>query len=251
MKSMMKKKGLVALMIAALILLIGGAAHAETLRVGVDTAFVPFEFKGKDGKYTGFDVDLWDAIAKRAGLDYQLIPMDFNGLIPGLTTGNLDVAIAAIFIKSSREKAIDFSHPYFRAGLKVMVRSENQDIKGPEDLKGKVVAVKTGTATVDYANTLGAAKLVKFPNIDQAYLEVVTGGADAAMHDTPNVLYYIKTAGNGRVKAVGADVKAAYYGIGLPQGSELRDKVNIALLEIMEDGEYDKIYAKWFGKAPE
>ncbi|MCF8051975.1 MAG: glutamine ABC transporter substrate-binding protein GlnH [Desulfobacterales bacterium] len=247
----MKKKGLVALMIAALILLIGGAAHAETLRVGVDTAFVPFEFKGKDGKYTGFDVDLWDAIAKRAGLDYQLIPMDFNGLIPGLTTGNLDVAIAAIFIKSSREKAIDFSHPYFRAGLKVMVRSENQDIKGPEDLKGKVVAVKTGTATVDYANTLGAAKLVKFPNIDQAYLEVVTGGADAAMHDTPNVLYYIKTAGNGRVKAVGADVKAAYYGIGLPQGSELRDKVNIALLEIMEDGEYDKIYAKWFGKAPE
>ena len=251
MKSMMKKKGLVALMITALILLIGGAAHAETLRVGVDTAFVPFEFKGKDGKYTGFDVDLWDAIAKRAGLDYKLIPMDFNGLIPGLTTGNLDVAIAAIFIKSSREKAIDFSHPYFRAGLKVMVRSENQDIKGPEDLKGKVVAVKTGTATVDYANTLGAAKLVKFPNIDQAYLEVVTGGADAAMHDTPNVLYYIKTAGNGRVKAVGADVKAAYYGIGLPQGSELRDKVNIALLEIMEDGEYDKIYAKWFGKAPE
>jgi glutamine transport system substrate-binding protein len=248
---MMKKKGLVALMIAALVLLMGGAAHAETLRVGVDTAFVPFEFKGKDGKYTGFDVDLWDAIAKRAGLDYKLIPMDFNGLIPGLTTGNLDVAIAAIFIKSSREKAIDFSHPYFRAGLKVMVRSENQDIKGPEDLKGKVVAVKTGTATVDYANTLGAAKLVKFPNIDQAYLEVVTGGADAAMHDTPNVLYYIKTAGNGRVKAVGADVKAAYYGIGMPQGSELRDKVNIALLEIMEDGEYDKIYAKWFGKAPE
>jgi len=251
MKSMMKKKGLVALMIATLILLIAGAAHAEALRVGVDTAFVPFEFKGKDGKYTGFDVDLWDAIAKRAGLEYKLIPMDFNGLIPGLTTGNLDVAIAAIFIKSSREKAIDFSHPYFRAGLKVMVRSENQDIKGPEDLKGKVVAVKTGTATVDYANTLGAAKLVKFPNIDQAYLEVVTGGADAAMHDTPNVLYYIKTAGNGRVKAVGADVKAAYYGIGLPQGSELRDKVNIALLEIMEDGEYDRIYAKWFGKAPE
>jgi glutamine transport system substrate-binding protein len=219
--------------------------------VGVDTAFVPFEFKGKDGKYTGFDVDLWDAIAKRAGLDYKLIPMDFNGLIPGLTTGNLDVALAAIFIKSSREKAIDFSHPYFRAGLKVMVRSENQDIKGPEDLKGKVVAVKTGTATVEYVNTLGAAKLIKFPNIDQAYLEVVTGGADAAMHDTPNVLYYIQTAGNGRVKAVGADVKAAYYGIGFPQGSELRDKVNIALLEIIEDGEYDRIYAKWFGKAPE
>ncbi len=226
-------------------------AMAEKLRVGVDTAFVPFEFKGKDGKYTGFDVDLWAAIAKRVDVEYELVPMDFNGLIPGLTTGNLDVVLAAIFIKSSREKAIDFSHPYFRAGLKVMVRKDNTDINGPADLKGKVVAVKTGTATVDYVKTLGAKKLTQFPNIDQAYMEVATGGADAAMHDTPNVLYYIKTAGQGRVKAVGADVKAAFYGIGFQQGSPLRDKVNVALLEMQEDGEYDKLYIKWFGSAPE
>ncbi|MBW1956426.1 MAG: glutamine ABC transporter substrate-binding protein GlnH [Deltaproteobacteria bacterium] len=251
MKKALRNKWLSIVVAAMMILICGSTVYAEKLRVGVDTAFVPFEFKGPDGKYTGFDVELWDAIAKRLKLEYELIPMDFNGLIPGLTTGNLDVVLAAIFIKSSREKAIDFSHPYFRAGLKVMVRAENKDIRGPEDLKGKVVAVKTGTATVDYVNTLGTAKIVKFPNIDQAYLEVVTGGADAAMHDTPNVLYYIKTAGQGRVKAVGPDVKAAFYGIGFQQGSELRDKVNVALLEMMEDGAYDKLYMKWFGSAPE
>ena len=251
MKKLFKNKLLSAIVAVFMILAVGGFAHADVLRVGVDTAFVPFEFKGKDGKYTGFDVDLWHAIAKRIDVKYELVPMDFNGLIPGLTTGNLDVVLAAIFIKSSREKAIDFSHPYFRAGLKVMVRTENTDINGPADLKGKVVAVKTGTATVDYVNTLGAKKIVKFPNIDQAYLEVVTGGADAAMHDTPNVLYYIKTAGGGKVKAVGADVKAAFYGIGFQQGSPLRDKTNIALLEMIEDGEYDQIYIKWFGSAPE
>jgi len=251
MKRTTRQRWLAGFIAVLMILTCGSMAYAEQLRVGVDTAFVPFEFKGKDGKYTGFDVELWDAIAKRLTLEYELIPMDFNGLIPGLTTGNLDVVLAAIFIKSSREKAIDFSHPYFRAGLKVMVRSENSDIRGPEDLKGKVVAVKTGTATVDYVNTLGAKKIVKFPNIDQAYLEVVTGGADAAMHDTPNVLYYIKTAGQGRVKAVGPDVKAAFYGIGFQQGSELRDKVNVALLEMMEDGAYDELYKKWFGAAPE
>lgn len=251
MKKTLRHKWLSGVVAAMLILICSSMAYAEKLRVGVDTAFVPFEFKGPDGKYTGFDVELWDAIAKRLKLEYELIPMDFNGLIPGLTTGNLDVVLAAIFIKSSREKAIDFSHPYFRAGLKVMVRAENKDIRGPEDLKGKVVAVKTGTATVDYVNTLETAKIVKFPNIDQAYLEVVTGGADAAMHDTPNVLYYIKTAGQGRVKAVGPDVKAAFYGIGFQQGSELRDKVNVALLEMMEEGAYDKLYMKWFGSAPE
>ncbi len=248
---MKKNKWFKVVLVALTVLMIGSVAQAEELRVGVDTAFVPFEFKGKDGKYTGFDVDLWAAIAKRLNLKYKIIPMDFNGLIPGLTTGNLDVVLAAIFIKSSREKAIDFSHPYFRAGLKVMVRTENKDIKGPQDLKDKVVAVKTGTATVDYVKTLGVKKMVQFPNIDQAYLEVVTGGADAAMHDTPNVLYYIKTAGQGKVKAVGADVKAAFYGIGFQQGSELRDKVNVALLEMMEDGEYDKLYKQWFGSAPE
>ncbi len=251
MKKVFKSKWLSSVLAAFMILTVGSLAFAADLRVGVDTAFVPFEFKGPDGKYTGFDVDLWEAIAKRIDVKYELVPMDFNGLIPGLTTGNLDAVLAAIFIKSSREKAIDFSHPYFRAGLKVMVRSENGDINGPADLKGKVVAVKTGTATVDYVKTLGVKKIVQFPNIDQAYLEVVTGGAEAAMHDTPNVLYYIKTAGQGRVKAVGADVKAAFYGIGFQQGSELRDKANVALLEMMETGEYDKIYIKWFGSAPE
>ncbi len=243
-------KKIVLLLLSAL-LIVAGTSFAEKLNVGTDTAFVPFEYKGEDGKYTGFDIDLWAEIAKRIGVDYELRPMDFNGLIPGLTTGNLDVALAAIFIKAEREKAIDFSHPYFRAGLMTMVPSNNTDIKGPEDLEGKVVAVKLGTATVEYVESLNPKEIVKFPNIDQAYLEVVTGGADAAMHDTPNVLYYIKTAGEGRVKAVGADVKAAQYGIAFPMGSKLRKPVNVALLEMMEDGTYAELYEKWFGTAPE
>lgn len=241
----------IALLLLATLLIFSGTSFAEKLNVGTDTAFVPFEYKGDDGEYTGFDIDLWAEIAKRIGVEYELRPMDFNGLIPGLTTGNLDVALAAIFIKSEREKAIDFSHPYFRAGLMTMVRSENTDIVGPEDLKDKVVAVKLGTATVEYVESLNPKRIVKFPNIDQAYLEVVTGGADAAMHDTPNVLYYIKTAGEDRVKAVGADVKAAQYGIAFPLGSELRKPVNVALLEMMEDGTYAELFEKWFGTAPE
>jgi len=244
-------KKLIVLILVSLMAFTSGAAFADKLYVGTDTSFVPFEYKGKDGNYTGFDIDLWAEIAKRIGVEYELKPMDFNGLIPGLATGNLDVALAAIFIKSSREEKIDFSHPYFRAGLKVMVQSGNTDINGPADLKDKVVAVKLGTATVEYVEKLGAKKIVKFPNIDQAYLEVATGGADAAMHDTPNVLYYIKTAGNGRVKAVGPDVQAAQYGIAFPQGSELRDKVNVALLKMMEDGTYAELYKKWFDAEPE
>jgi len=227
------------------------SAKEEILYVGTDTAFVPFEYKGADGRYTGFDIELWDAIAKKIGVKYELRPMDFNGLLPGLATGALDVALAAIFITPEREKAIDFSIPYFKAGLKVLVLSDNTDIHEPGDLKGKVVAVKTGTATVKYVTSLKPARMKKFPNIDMAYLEVLTGGADAAMHDTPNVLYFIKTAGKGRVKAVGSEVEAAEYGIAFPKGGTLRGKVNTALQEMMKNGEYNLLYRKWFGADPE
>ena len=90
MKNTVTNKFVSVILVFLAILTFGSIAYADELRVGVDTAFVPSEFKGKDGKYTGFDVDLWDAIAKRLDIKYKLVPMDFNGLIPGLTTGNLD-----------------------------------------------------------------------------------------------------------------------------------------------------------------
>lgn len=100
------QKWLTSIALTLVLIMTASIACAQPLRVGVDTAFVPFEYKGEDGKYTGFDVDLLDAIANRVGVEYELMPMDFNGLIPGLTTGNLDVAIAAIFIKSSRKRPL-------------------------------------------------------------------------------------------------------------------------------------------------
>lgn len=226
------------------------ASRQTKLIVATDTAFVPFEFK-QDGEYVGFDIDMWDAIAKRMGVEYELRPMDFNGIIPALQTGNVDVAIAGMTIKSKREEVIDFSHPYYDSGLLMMVRSDDDSVKGPEDVVGKIIAVKQGTASADFADTLGAREVRKFPNIDNAYLELRTGRVDVAMHDTPNVLYYIKTAGNGQVKVAGTNMDAQSYGIGFPQGSEWRDKVNVALLSIMEDGTYAEIYRKWFGTDPQ
>lgn len=235
---------------AALVLGLGtGTAMAGDLIVATDTAFVPFEFKEGD-KYVGFDIDMWDAIAKDLGVTYELRPMDFAGIIPALQTNQVDVALAGITIKPERQKAIDFSDGYYSSGLMLMVPT-NSDIKGPEDLKGKTLAVKTGTSSSDYAEqNFKETTLRKFPNIDNAYLELRTGGVDAAMHDTPNVLYYIKTAGNGQVKTVGDQMMGHQYGIGFPKGSELTAKVNASLAKMKEDGRYDAIYEKWFGTKP-
>ncbi|NGM88563.1 glutamine ABC transporter substrate-binding protein GlnH [Parapusillimonas sp. SGNA-6] len=223
-------------------------AQDKELLVATDTAFVPFEFK-QDGKYTGFDIELWDAIAKEAGLKYSLRPMDFNGIIPGLQTRNVDVALAGITIRDDRKKVIDFSDPYYESGLAILVGKDNNDIKTAQDLKDKTVAVKIGTATVDYLKAnVPSAKLKLFPNIDNAFLELQTGRVDAVVHDTPNVQYFAKTSGEGRVKVVGSLKSGDFYGIAFPKGSELVPVVNKALKTLQSNGQYDALYKKWFGE---
>ena len=228
---------------------VGQAARAETLLVACDTAFVPFEFKQGD-QYVGFDIDLWKEVAKDAKLDYKLQPMDFNGILPALQTRNVDVALAGITIKDERKKIVDFSDGYYDSGFLLMVPAAST-IKSADDLKGKSLAIKTGTSAADYAKAhFAGTELCQFPNIDNAYLELATGRVDAAMHDTPNVLYYINTVGKGRVKAVGQQMMAHQYGIAFPKGSPLVAKVNAALAKIKADGRYAAIYKKWFGTEP-
>ena len=224
-------------------------ARAADLIVATDTAFVPFEFKDGD-KYVGFDIDMWDTIAKEIGVAYTLQPMDFNGIIPALQTKQVDVALAGITIKPERQKVIDFSDGYYDSGFLLMVPTDSP-IKSAEDLKGKILAVKTGTSATDYAKEhFKDTELRQFPNVDNAYLELQTGRVDAAMHDTPNVLYYVATAGGGKVKAVGEQMMAHQYGIGFPKGSDLVAKVNGALANMKKDGRYNAIYKKWFGAEP-
>ncbi|OZI22398.1 amino acid ABC transporter substrate-binding protein [Bordetella genomosp. 7] len=248
---MIKRKIAAALVGLGLIgIMATASAQDKELIVATDTAFVPFEFK-QGNTYTGFDIDLWAAIAKELNLKYKLQPMDFNGIIPGLQTRNIDVALAGITIRDDRKQVIDFSDPYYESGLAILVADNNNDIKAAKDLAGKDVAVKTGTATVDFMKKqVPEAKLRLFPNIDNAYLELATGRVDAAVHDTPNVQYYANTAGKGRVKVVGTVKSGDFYGIAFPKGSDLVAKVNQALATLKSNGQYDAIYTKWFGKQP-
>ncbi|MBA2815063.1 glutamine ABC transporter substrate-binding protein GlnH [Candidatus Pantoea persica] len=247
MKSLFK----VSVAALALALSFSSSAAEKKLIVATDTAFVPFEFKQGD-KYVGFDVDLWDAVAKELKLDYILKPMDFSGIIPALQTRNVDLALAGITITDERKKATEFSDGYYKSGLLVMVRNNENDVKGIDDLHGKVVAVKSGTGSVDYAKAhIKTKDLRQFPNIDNAYMELGTNRADAVLHDTPNILYFINTAGKGRFKAVGESLEAQQYGIAFPKGSnDLREKVNGVLKTLKENGTYNQIYKKWFGSEP-
>lgn len=227
-------------------------AMAATLTVATDTNFPPFEYKDASGKHTGFDVELWDALAKEMGVEYNLQPMDFNGIIPGLQTGQLDVGIAGMTIKPERAKVIDFSDPYYNAGLLIMVRADNTDINGIEDLKGKNVSTKLGTTSEDFVKKNAQAKEVKlYPNNDAMILELMSGGADAVIFDSPVIANFMRSdAGKGKVKVVGPLYMGQSYGIGFPKGSPLVPKVNEALKKLRASGAYDALYMKWFGTEP-
>jgi len=226
--------------------------NAEKLVVGVDASFIPFEYLNQDtGEYEGFDIDMWSAIAEELGLEYELQPMDFNGLIPALQSGSIDAAIAGMTIKEERKEKVDFSVPYYDAGLLVLVRADEDEIQSVDDLNGKVVATKTGTTSYDYAEAIeGIEKVIPFPNIDGAYMELDNQGADAVVFDSPNVMYYANNKGKGKVKPVGDILDAQQYGIAFPKGGDLVEDVNGVLQEMFEDGRYAEIYEKWFGMEP-
>src|SRR5690349_12658558 len=127
-----------------------GVAHAqEVLRVATDATFPPFEYS-ENGKRTGFDVELIEAIAKVMNRKVEWIDIDFKGLIPGLLANRFDVAASAIYITDERRKVVDFTDPYYPGGLVIMTKKGDNSIKGPEDLKGKKVTVQVGTKSVNY-----------------------------------------------------------------------------------------------------
>jgi len=230
------------------------AASAETLKVVTDPSFVPFEMMDeKTGKMVGFDMEIIREVADRAGFDINLNTMDFNGIIPALQSGNVDIAIAGITITDEREEIVDFSNPYYDSGLRLLVRQNNDAIDEFDDLEGKKVGTKIGSTSYDYLieNLEADSGVTPYPGSADMYMALMSGAIDAVFYDAPNVGYFARTKGEGKVKTVGPLYEGQQYGIALLEGSKWVDDVNAALASMKEDGTYKEIYEKWFGPMPE
>lgn len=227
-------------------------AFAGNLTVATDTNFPPFEFKDpKTGEHTGFDVEIWAAIAKEIGVQYDLQPMAFKGIVPGLQSAQLDAGIAGMSITDKRKEVIDFSDGYYDSGLLLLVKADDETIKDIKTLDGKVVATKQGTTSVEFLKENANPKEVKlFPNDNAMFMELLTGGVDAVMFDKPVVESFVSKRGKDEVKIVGDLYAGQPYGIGFPKGSELVAKVNAALKTLKANGTYGTLYKKWFGVDP-
>ncbi len=226
------------------------SAQAEEISVAFLSDLQPFGFI-QDGKHVGFDLDLWSEIAKDLKLDYKIVSMDFGAMIPALQTGNIDAALASMFVNDTRKKVIDFSDVYYTSSYGVLVHKDDDTIKVPDDLSDKSISTVTGgEAAVWIQNNLPNAKVALFPNLTNSFLEFQAGRVDSVIYDYPTLAYYAQTegAGNSRVleETIGDRSPVA---IAFPKGSELVAKVNESLERMRSDGRYDALNKKWFGSS--
>jgi polar amino acid transport system substrate-binding protein len=224
----------------------------KVYKVGVDVTYPPFEFK-EGTEYKGIDIDLIKAIAENQGFEIELNPMDFGGIIPAMQANQLDLAIAGMSITDERKKVVDFSTPYFDAGLTTIVKEDNADIKSVNDLKGKVVAVKKGTTGAKWAtdnqSKLGIKEVKQFNDSPAMFQEVTNGNADALIEDYPVISYAIAQQ-DLSLKIVGDRLNGDQYGIAVLKGKnqDLLEKVNKGLEELKASGKYDEIVKAYLGE---
>lgn len=230
------------------------ATSKEELIVATEPSFAPFEFPDEKSKeFTGFDMDLIRAIAKEMGYKKCTIKnMGFDALIPALTAGNIDVAIAGMTITEARKEKVNFSQPYYKSGLAFAVGKDNNDIKGIDDLKGKRLAVQLGTTGATRAEKIEGVKVSTFNTSDLACMELKNKNVDAVISDLPVLQYFIQKSGKDYAKIVGKPLTDEAYGIAVAKkNTALVKEIDAALDKLKKNGEYDKLYTKWFGKMPE
>jgi polar amino acid transport system substrate-binding protein len=155
-------------------------------------------------------------------------------------------------ITEERSKKIAFSKPYYKSGLSIVVKGDNNSITSFKDLEGKRIAVQIGTTGAEEARKIKDAKVREYNSNSEAYMELKAGGVDAVVNDLPVNEYYLTKSGEKNAKIVGDIVNAEEYGMAVTKkNTELVEKVNKAIDELKKNGEYEKIYVKWFGKKPQ
>lgn len=227
------------------------ASQGKVYQIGTDITFAPFEFQDTSGKYVGIDMDLLDAIAKEQNFQYVVKPLGFNAAVQALESKQVDGVIAGMSITDERKQKFDFSDPYFDSGVIMAVRSDNTDITGYEDLKGKKVAVKTGTEGYTFAQSIASKygfTVVPFDDSSLMYEDVKSGNSVACFEDYPVLAYVAKTKDD--LKLVGDKEKGASYGfaVGKGQNQELLEKFNAGLKDLKASGEYDRIKSKYLAE---
>ena len=234
------------LLTLAALLLGACAAKTETITVATDATFPPFETVDEETKeLTGFDVELMNAIVEKAGIEIEWVNTPFDSVIAGVSECQYDMAIAAITITEDRMASMLFSDPYVDAGQIVVVRKDEADIAGKDDLTGKVVAAQLGTTGEIEAQAIEGVEYKPYDTYDLAMLDLINGQVDAVIADKPTADSFVGQYAED-LMTVGEAFTEEKYGIAFcMDNDELQGTVDEALNTLINDGTVDGLIAKW------
>ncbi|MEQ6292263.1 transporter substrate-binding domain-containing protein [Vogesella sp. GCM10023246] len=239
----------------AMQVLAGVAQAEEPLRVVTEGTFPPYSMTKSDGSLTGFDVDIANALCAEMKVKCQMVANEFDGIIPGLIARKFDIAVASMAITPERQKAVAFSDKY-QGGYSTFVGRIGQKLDGsPASMKGKNIAVQTGTIQANYAKAVYApagASLRMYSTVENALLDVTSGRVDALMVEIGSAYELKKTPKGKLVEMFGPKMNDPKYfgtgsGIAVRKDEKvLLGKLNAALKTIIANGTYKKINNKYF-----
>ena len=229
------------------------ASGDKTWIIAMDKVFRPFEFTNENGEFVGIDVDVMKAVAEDQGFSYEIQSLGWDAAVAAVQAGQADGLIAGASITDERKASgWIFSDGYYNA-TQTFVVPEGSDIKSFEDLAGKNVAVKNGTAGADFAESLkeeyGFTTTV-FEDSPTMYQDVILGNSAACVEDTPIMADSIKVGSLALQIPEGMESDGAPYGFAIMNeaNQELLDMFNAGLANIRENGTYDEIIAKYLGE---
>ncbi|UBU12114.1 ABC transporter substrate-binding protein [Nonomuraea gerenzanensis] len=238
----------------------GAAAGVKVVQPGKLTVctnipYEPFQFKDDSGKIVGFDVDIVDLAAKKLGLTQNIVDIDFAVIKSGaaMAAGKCDVAAAGMTITDERKQNIDFSEPYFDA-TQALLAKKGTGATSLEDVKtkGLKLGAQASTTGLDYVKKQGFDP-TEYADSAKELLALQAGQADVIVQDLPVVLTWLKKPDiAAKFEMIGSLDTGEQYGIGLKKGADptLLKTINEEIAAAKQDGTYEKIYVKWFGKKP-
>ncbi|WP_145105391.1 transporter substrate-binding domain-containing protein [Cereibacter sediminicola] len=227
---------------ALLALAAGAAAAQQTVRMGTEGAYPPYNFINDKGEVDGYERELGDELCKRANLTCTWVKNEWDSIIPNLQSGNYDTIMAGMSITEEREEVIDFTQNYIPP-----LASAYASISPDADIEGGVVAAQTGTIQASHVAESGAT-LLEFATGEETVAAVRNGEADAVFADKDFLVPFVNES-NGEFTFVGEDVPlGGGVGMGVRKSdTELKEKFNAAIQSMKDDGTINAMIRKWFG----
>ena len=222
-----------------------------TITVGTEGTYAPFSYHDKDGKLTGYDVEVTRAVADKLGIKVEFKETQWDSMMAGLKAGRFDVVANQVGLTSpERQATFDKSEPYSWSGAVLVVRKDDNKIKSPADIKGVKTAQSLTSNFGEKAKEAGA-ELVPVDGLAQSLTLIEQKRADATLNDELAVLDYLKKNANANVKIVWHAPQEERVGSGLivnKGNDEAVAKFSGAMKELQADGTLKKLGEQFFGK---